>query len=161
VHSELGLEALSEGLQSIDVKEFNSIREIGDEIVKIIRSHTAGRPELADRLATRPFYLSSVVSAVMPIPYLAHDLEEFLAMVQKVSNHSIYFHYVESRLRVGPQSNDFSLWIEQQLGLPDLAESINTVDISMSTQHDMRRRIVETVSEYVSKLKRGQEGGPS
>lgn len=161
VHSELNLEALSEELNNIDVRGFSSIRDIGDEIIRITGNHLKAHPDLAGRKATRPFYLTSVVSAVMPIPYLAHNLKEFMGMVKKVSNHSIYYHYVESRLRVGPHSNDFSLWIEQQLGLPDLADRINTIDISMNTLNDVRSAIVNYVWSHMLEHQGEQEGSAS
>jgi hypothetical protein len=161
VNAELGLEALSEKLNNIDVREFNSIRDIGREIIKIIKEHVSRRQDLAVRKASRPFYLSSVVSAVMPIPYLAHDLLEFLDMIKRVSNHSIYYHYIESRLRVGPRNNDFSLWTEQQLGLPDLAAQINTFDISMSTLNDVRSNIVHCIENHIDAMRSRREGKTS
>jgi hypothetical protein len=161
VQSELGLEALSEELNNIDVRSFASLREIGLQIAGIIRGHLERQPGLASRTATRPFYLASVVSVDMPVPYIASNLLDFRDMIGKVSSHSIYFHFVESKLRVGPYSNDFSLWIDEQLGLPELAARINGIDVAVNTLEDVREAIIRHIEEHLSRQAGKQKAGPA
>ena len=42
----------------------------------------------------------SCVTVVMPTPYVAHTLEEFVDIMSKVSIYSLYFHVFEARLRL-------------------------------------------------------------
>lgn len=145
----LGLALLSEQLSNIDVTEFPSIEKLGEKIVETIGDYLYENPAQAQREALSPFYLSSVISAVAPLPYIAYTLEEFRSLLDRVSNHSIYYHYVESRLRVGPNTNDFSLWIEQQLGLSSLANEVNRIDIFTNTIGEIRNIIRRSIDEYI------------
>jgi hypothetical protein len=159
VHDALGIESLPEELSSIDVREHASIREIGETIVRLIGEHMDAHPGDADAEAARPFHLSGVVSTVMPIPYVAHDLRELHDMIGRVSNHSLYFHFVEARLRVGPQTNDFSMWIGEQLGLKALADRVNRIDIATSSMDDVRTAIRTRIEEHLAGRGAGEGGG--
>jgi len=46
-----------------------------------------------------------------------------------VSIHSIHHHFIEARLRLKLASNDFSAWLEKELGLRQAAASLNRIDI--------------------------------
>jgi len=161
VGSDLSIQPLAEELSNLDVRHFESLRDVGGAIMASLRAHIERQPELASRAAHRPFHLSSVVSAVMPTEHRAHDLAEFLAAVRRISNQSLYFHFVESRLRVGPRTNDFSLWLEQQLGHSELGAKLNDIDLSTSTLDDARAAIVAQLEAQLATEQHGQEGAAS
>ncbi len=64
------------------------------------------------------------VSVILPTAYVAHDLREFVEALRKISPASLYFHVFESRLRLGQESNDFSIWLEKSLEEADLSQEI-------------------------------------
>ena len=53
----------------------------------------------------------------MSLGLQAVTLDEFRAMLEKLSHSSFYFHFISSRLRLHLQTNDFSLWFAETLGL--------------------------------------------
>ncbi|MGH7908266.1 MAG: DUF5752 family protein, partial [Thermodesulfobacteriota bacterium] len=43
-----------------------------------------------------------------PTPYFAHDLKEFIEILNKVTISSLYFHMFEARMRLQKDENDFA-----------------------------------------------------
>jgi len=42
-------------------------------------------------------------------------------------------------------SNDFSVWLEQELDLPRVADKLNRIDIYTSTLQDVRRALLRVL----------------
>jgi hypothetical protein len=48
-------------------------------------------------------------------------------------------------------SNDFSVWLDQELDLGPIAERINRIDIYTSTLQDVRRAIIRNLEQGLDK----------
>jgi len=136
---------LAERLAGIDVREFMSIAALRQRLVDIVESYLQQNPRARDRAALEPFYFSASEVIVIPTPFVARDLAEFSDGVRHVSLTSIHFHFIDARLRLKLDTNDFSLWLEHELDLGRLADRINRIDIYTSTLHDVRRAILRFV----------------
>lgn len=137
--------SLAERLASLDVREYTSLSSLRERIIKIIEDYIQQNPRSRERTALEPFYFCASDSIVLPTELSANNLEEFVDSVEKVSLHSIHYHFIEARLRLKLTSNDFSVWLERELELPALAERLNRIDIYTSTLQDVRRQIVRTL----------------
>ncbi|MBV8207913.1 MAG: hypothetical protein JO041_14070 [Acidobacteria bacterium] len=133
---------LAERLSSIDVREYTSIKALRDRIVGIVEGYLKKNPRSGDRAALEPFYFCASDTVVIPLPVVARNLQEFIEAIQKVSIHSVHYHFLEARLRLKLNSNDFSMWLEEELDLGALAGKINQIDIYTSTLQDVRRAIL-------------------
>jgi hypothetical protein len=136
---------LAERLAAIDVREFTSIAALRERLVHIIESYLQKNPRAATRVAMEPFYLMASDLVVVPTPYVARNLEEFADGLRKVSIHAIYYHFIDARLRLKLNSNDFSVWLEKELDLPQAADKVNRIDIYTSTLEDVRRAILKVI----------------
>ena len=136
---------LAERLAGIDIREFMSIAALRQRLVDIVESYLQQNPRGRDRAAFEPFYFSASEVIVIPTPFVARDLAEFAEGVRHVSLTSIHFHFIDARLRLRLNSNDFSLWLEHELDFGRLAERINRIDIYTSTLDDVRRAILRFV----------------
>ncbi|MGE5113283.1 MAG: DUF5752 family protein [Acidobacteriaceae bacterium] len=141
--------ALAEQLASLDIREFTSIATLRGRIIKIVEDYTLQNPRSRDRTAMEPFYFRAADTVVIPTATVAHDLAEFTDGMEKVSLHSIHYHFIEARLRLKLTSNDFSEWIENGIGLPALAHRLNRIDIYTSTLQEVRAQIVRTLRSAV------------
>jgi hypothetical protein len=139
---------LAERLAAIDVREFTSIPALRERIVHIIESYLQKNPRAATRPAMEPFYLMAADLVVVPSPYVARNLEEFIDAMRKVTVHAIYYHFIDARLRLKLNNNDFSVWLETELDLPQLADRLNRIDIYTATLDDVRRHIIRTIENY-------------
>ncbi len=84
-----------------------------DRLVRIIEEYLQKNSRAAARTAMDPFYLMSSDLVVVPTPYVARNLQEFADGLRKVSVHAIYYHFIDARLRLKLNSNDFSVWLER------------------------------------------------
>jgi hypothetical protein len=90
------------------------------------------------------FFLKSV-HVVMPTRYTASTLLEFAQALECVSVHSLYFHIFDARLRLGRPTNDFAIWLAEQLGLRELASSVSQLDPYAHTLDALRSLLLSLV----------------
>jgi Family of unknown function (DUF5752) len=88
---------------------------------------------------------------VVPTPYVARNLDEFADGLRKVSIHSIYYHFIDARLRLKLNNSDFSIWLEQELNLPAAADRLNRIDIYTSTLEGVRRSILRVIEAEIAR----------
>jgi len=136
---------LAERLSSLDVREFTSIKVLRQRIISIVEDYLKKNPRSGDRAALEPFYFCASDTVVVPTPFVARNLQEFAEGLQKVSIHAIHYHFIEARLRLKLNSNDFSVWLDEELDLGMMADKINRIDIYTSTLQDVRRAILRVV----------------
>ena len=142
---------LAERLAAIDVREFTSMAALRERLIHVIESYLQKNSRAATRVAMEPFYVMASDLVVVPTPYIARNLEEFADGLHKVSIHAIYYHFIDARLRLKLNSNDFSIWLEKELDLPQAADKINRIDIYTSTLEEVRRGILKVLETEMSR----------
>mgnify|MGYP001577549721 CR=1 FL=1 len=145
----LGNEALGEKLASLDTFEFTNLGALRDRLVGIAEEFLARDTNSRETLPGREFHFIRSVSIILPLPYLAHDLREFVEVLRNVSLRSLYFHIFESRLRLGRGLNDFSAWIEEYLDEPELADSIAHLDPYNYTLEGLRSSLIQQIEKHI------------
>jgi hypothetical protein len=142
---------LAERLAALDVREFTSIDTLRERLVHIIDDYLKRNPRAATRAAMEPFYLMASELVVVPTPYVARNLEEFADGLRKVSIHGIYYHFIDARLRLKLNNNDFSVWLERELDMGPAADRLNRIDIYTSTLEGVRRNILRIIEGEVAR----------
>lgn len=142
---------LAERLAALDVREFTSIAALREQLVRLLADHLRKSPRAATRAATEPFYLMASEIVVVPTPYVARNLQEFADGLRKVSIHGIYYHFIDARLRLKLNSNDFSIWLEQELDMGQAADRLNRIDIYTSTLEGVRRSILKVIDTEIAR----------
>jgi len=142
---------LAERLAGIDVREFTSIAALRQRIVDVMEGYLERNPRAATRPAMEPFYLMASELVVVPTPYVARNLEEFADGLRKVSIHGIYYHFIDARLRIKLNNNDFSVWLETELDMGQAADRLNRIDIYTSTLEGVRRSILRIIEGEINR----------
>jgi hypothetical protein len=142
---------LAERLAALDVREFTSIAALREQLVRLLEDYLRKSPRAATRAATEPFYLMASEVVVVPTPYVARNLEEFADGLRKVSIHGIYYHFIDARLRLKLNNNDFSVWLEQELDMGQAADRLNRIDIYTSTLEGVRRSILKVIETEIAR----------
>jgi len=145
----LGEEILGEKLASIDVLEFPTMCALRDRIVNVIEQHMSSGRETRKAPEGKEFYFIKWVSIVLPTPHMARDLREFGEALGTLSPGSLYFHIIESRLRTGKSSNDFSVWLADSLGEQELAEAVARVDPYTYTLEGVRLQLIKLMAKRI------------
>lgn len=138
---------LAERLAAVDVREYTSIQALRETLLGIVEEYLKKNPRTRERTAFEPFYFCASDTVVIPTPLVARNLAEFAEGLKQVSISSIHYHFIQARLRLKLNSNDFSVWLEQELDLGTLADRINRIDIYTSTLQDVRRQILKIIEK--------------
>ncbi len=142
--------ALAERLSSIDPYTCKSIRNVRKELIREIDDFLSNFPEPRDVVSGDEFFFNETVSFVFPVGVRTKNLAEFLVAIEHIDAGSIYYHFYDSRVRLGEGVvDDFSRWIEHTLGRKDLADNIRAIDPFMHSIESIREHIREILEEYV------------
>lgn len=144
--------ALAEQLASADVREFTTIEALRQRVVEITAEYLMAHPYATERPAMEPFYFAVSDSVEIPTRFVARSLGEFVGALAQVSIACVHYHFIDARARLGLNNNDFSLWIEHEVGLPALAARINRIDMYTATLEDVRRAILAAIAREVPEL---------
>jgi hypothetical protein len=90
---------------------------------------------------------SRIISA--PMGLQVHTLAEFREVLGTVDASVIYYHTFEAILRLGKPKGDFALWVEEQLGLPELGERISRIDTYRISLESVRSRILDLCDQFL------------
>jgi len=142
--------ALAERLASIDPYTLKSVNAVRKEVLREIDAFLMDFPEPHEVVSGNEFYFNETVNLVFPIGVKTKNLAEFLVAIEHIDAGSIYYHFYDSRVRLGEGiMDDFSMWIEHTLGRKAVAEKIRAIDPFMHSIESIRMHIREIVEEYV------------
>jgi Family of unknown function (DUF5752) len=140
--------ALAEQLSALDLLAYTSIRQVRDAIIAMITPLLPGLPARPRQcLPGNEFHFCRSRSFVMPTFIVAEDIEDFFSKLGRVSNVSLYFHFLEARLRLGRPTNDFSQWLIWR-GAPELAAAVDRLDPYTRTLDELKEEIIDLGRSY-------------
>jgi len=149
----LGEEPLGELLASIDIVEHPSLQSLREALAGVIDRYLTQHPSARFKFVTEggEFFFVKSTHVIMPTPYTASNLLEFAQALECVSIRSLYFHLFDARLRVGRPTNDFALWLGEQLGLKMLAENVARLDPYAHTLDTLRSILLSLVRQALGR----------
>jgi hypothetical protein len=147
---DLNEEALAEKLGAISLFEHDTIGALRARILAIIEDYRAENSAAFQKKTDDPFYLYDVIRIVYLTDKFAYDLKSFRQLLDTISLDSLYFHFIESRLRTNLHVDDFSIWMEQSLKLPKLAQKIREIDINVYSLEELRVNIGKIIEDYLN-----------
>lgn len=136
---------LAEQLAALDVRDYLSIAELRSDLHRIVSGYCSKYPNYANQEALEPFYFCEGVEVTEPLGYQATGLRDFREGIERLSHASFYFHFISSRLRLHLRTNDFSVWLENSLGLEALANKVNRIDVYTNTLDGARGHLVRLI----------------
>jgi hypothetical protein len=142
---------LGEKLGVLDPYDFENLESLRAEIVTIIEEHLSELQIIPRAIYGEPFHFMQSRIVEAPTGLKARTLTEFREILANVDISVIYYHTFEAVLRLGRRNGDFALWIEGQLGLPELARKISKLDPYMTSLETIRGRMVKLCDEVLEK----------
>jgi hypothetical protein len=136
---------LGEQLASLDIRDYVSIAALREDLCRMVDDFCSAYPEFANQAALERFYFCEGIEVTVPLGLQARTLDEFRQGIERLSHAGFYFHFISSRLRLQLQTNDFSHWLANGLGLATLAESVNHIDIYTNTLEGTRAKMLRLI----------------
>lgn len=143
----MGEKPLGELLASIDTMEHSSLQSLREALAgtveRYLKEHPAVRVKFVS--AGEEFFFLQSIHVIMPTVYSASSLEDFAQALEHVSIRSLYFHIFDARLRVGHPTNDFAIWLTEQLGLKELGDRVARLDPYAHTLEVLRAVLLSLI----------------
>jgi hypothetical protein len=144
----LNEQQLAEQLATVDLRAVVSIGDLREKLAGIVEEYIAASPTAADRKGFEPFHFCEAVEVTVPLDAQAHTLAELAEGIRRQSLHTLHYHFINSRLRLQLETNDFSHWLEHSLGLPKLAAEMNRIDVYTNTLEGVRDELVRLLEQW-------------
>lgn len=141
----LHLPPLAEQLAQVDPTDFTAIRAARERMIERVSRFIGDSGRWFNLRAVTPFYFLEVDSFIYPTGHLAADLASFAECLRRVGEASIYYHLFAARIRLGRRDNDFSIWLENELGEKDLADRVRGINVHRRPIGVTRMRVVAAV----------------
>lgn len=143
----LGEEPLGELLSSVDTMEYSTLHSLRRALVSVVEDYLTRNPTARFKFSSQgeEFFFVKSVHLVMPTRHTALTLEEFAEGLRRVSIRSLYFHIFDARLRLGSPTNDFALWIGEQLRLKPLAADVARLDPYSHTLEALQSMVLSLI----------------
>jgi Family of unknown function (DUF5752) len=136
---------LAEQLGALDVRGYVDLARLRQDFVRIVDEFLRVDPGAAQAEAFEPFYFCSSAEVLVPLGWQAWTLAEFRPYLERMGHAAFHFHFLLSRLRLRLQSNDFSAWFHEELGLDRLARLTERIDITTDTIDGAKARLLKLV----------------
>jgi trehalose synthase-fused probable maltokinase len=140
---------LGERLAMVDPGLFPNLQALREELVAVIDDHLRDLQIVPGLIFGEPFEFIQSQLVEVPTGLRATTLQEFRDVLLEVELTAIYFHLMEARMRLGRGQNDFAAWVEQGLGLPELAAKLRAVDPYAGSLEQTRSRLVQLCDEVL------------
>ncbi|HSF03250.1 MAG TPA: DUF5752 family protein, partial [Solirubrobacterales bacterium] len=147
VAAEVRDRVLAERLAMVDPRDLPDLQALREELTSVIDEHLRRMPFTPQALYGEP--LDFIQSRIVEIPtgIEVRTLEELREALLEIDVSAIYFHLIESRVRLGRDQNDFAAWLERGLGLADLAARVRHLDPYVVTLERTRARLIGLCDE--------------
>lgn len=141
---------VAERLTSLDIRNYETLAMLRADLVATLEDYLRRVPQAAYRKGFEPFYFCEAITVAVPTAKRAHTLAEFCQALREVSIHTVHYHFVAARLREPLTVNDFSYWLEDGLGLKELADRIDKIDIYTNTLERVRQGILAEATPWLA-----------
>jgi hypothetical protein len=143
---------LAEQLAALDIRDYVSIAALRSDLCRVVRDFCEAFSHFSRQSALERFYFCESVEVTAPLGRSARTLDEFRDGIAHLSHAGFYFHFISSRLRLQLQTNDFSHWLSDGLGLQTLGESVNHNDIYTNTLDSSRAKLLRLIDRERRKV---------
>jgi Family of unknown function (DUF5752) len=137
--------ALAEQLAIVDLREIVSLEDLRGILADIVSDYLKEHPQATDRRAFEAFYFCEAKEVTVALGEPAWTLAELAEGIRHLGHQSLHYHFINSRLRLQLQTNDFSFWIERNLNHPWLAARLNRIDFYNDTLDELRQDILDVL----------------
>ena len=135
----------------VDPFEFTGLESLREELISMIDDHLSRTSIVPRVIFGAPFYFNQSRMLEVPTGLEVWTLQEFRNALSDVDVSAIYYHMFEARHRLRREESDFSAWIGQSLGMPDLADALRAINPYSGTLERLRSTLLTVCDEFLAK----------
>jgi hypothetical protein len=142
---------LGEKLATVSPARSKTINDIRYELIDTIDKHLHDMRMIPSVVYGEPFYFMKSIITEVPTDIKVTSLSGFAEALKIVDASAIYNHVFEARYRIKRDKSDFAVWLNDVLGLKDLAEKFELVDSYMYTLEGLREKYLQLCGRELKK----------
>lgn len=139
---------LAEQMGALEVTSYSALAELRSTLERTLERYLEEDPYAGARRSSEPFYFCTLLEVTEPLNTRATEVKELAAGIRAMSRQTLHHHFINSRMRPQLATNDFSEWLAESKGLPQLAAQINRIDFFTNTLEGVRQEILRTLAPY-------------
>ncbi len=147
INNSLNIKELGEAMASVNIARFKEIQELRNQFTSILSDYIKKENPKATAPEGQEFHFIQCQTFILSTQFVANNINEFLTALKNMSINTLYFHLIESRLRLQNGVNDFSHWL-RHIGKEKAALEIERLDPYTITLEGLRRRLIVIISKY-------------
>ncbi len=141
---------LAEKLGVVNPYHYDSLEQVREVMIEILDDRLHDMPFIPTVPQGEEFTFMQAVTVVFDTGVGLENVNDFVQMLPRMSNGSIYYHFIEARRRTVAHIDDFSAWLVE---LPEetasLREALHHVDFYYLSIAEVRERLVAAVEKAV------------
>lgn len=139
---------LGEQLAVVDPFDYPDLEALRSEFVTIIDRHLASLQTVPRIVYGEPFHFMRSVVLEIPTGVEVRTLREFREALSQVDVGALYFHFFHAVARDRRDANPVR-WVEEELGLPDLAAAIRRTSPYFKSLERLRGELVALCDRFL------------
>ena len=143
---------LAERLGVIDPAEFTDIEGLRQELIEEIEERIEETEYLPWAKPEQQFNFIRAQTVIFDTGIRIIKPMEFAKIIPKLSLGSIYFHFIDARLRLPRLQDDFRVWLEQFGDCQELCFRLAEVDPYFISLHDLRIELAGVFANFLGKI---------
>lgn len=133
---------LGERLAVLDPFEIGDLEALRGEIISILDDHLSEVKSVPRVTYGDSFYFMQSRILAVPAPVRARTLTEFREALESVDASAVYYHVFDAMARKAKRRNDFVGWLEDGIGMRDLAAKVGAMNPYATSLEGLRARLV-------------------
>ncbi len=146
-----GLESqiLAERLANINPFEYGNNGEVRRSVIDVIEDYLWESQYVPPVRPGFEFHFERSTGIILPTEISARSLPQFCDALSRSGVSIIYYHFFESRIRLGANRDDFSTWIEMNFDFPELVSSIRNIDFYLYSLEELRHKLSHLIRHFI------------
>lgn len=138
-----GEQPIAEKIAILNPFLFNSVKACRKKLLDSIKEYIGNVESFPRVTRGREFYFLEIKSFIHPTGFQAGNLKEFKKGIDKLSISSLFYHLIDSRTRIGRYSNDFSIWLSNEINEKSKAKAIEQLNLFSLNLWEIKNEIID------------------
>ena len=140
---------MAERLAIIDPKNYENMDALRRELIEVIEERLDESELLPWTRAGNQFRFIRSQVVVFDTKIRIHTIEELKEAIPRMSQGSVFYHFIDARRRTEKRGNDFSEWVVQ-LGEPyeALANQIRAIDPYFTSLSELKEELEKVIAGF-------------
>lgn len=145
---------LAERLGILNPYAFNNFEELREAVIDTIDDRMSELPTIPTVKRGEDFQFMQAATVVFTLDWQIEGPNQLPAAIPRMTNNSIYYHFIEARRRTEGGIDDFTAWLQDcQNGHDEMIQALSEIDFYYMTLTELKDSLIVALSAPPSKAR--------